>query len=196
MQGKEHSEAEYNKKPYKRRTILIKKDLQFRYVALIFISVVIGFLIVGFEITWNLSRLFADRPALLAPLMGEIKLILPMFAVKLMIYLLVVLVVASVISHRMAGPLYKFEKSASQVGEGDLTHRVYLRKDDHLTDLQNKFNEMVSNVQDKVNKDRTTAVEVSGELKKLAATLPDGELKRKLGSQAEKLLVISKEFKS
>lgn len=185
-----------NKKPYKRRTILIKKDLQFRYVALIFISVAIGFLIVGFEVAWNISRLFSERPALLAPLIGEIELIIPMFIVKLLIYLIVILIVSVVISHRLAGPLYKFEKSAEMVGGGDLTQRMRLRKDDQLTEMQNKFNEMVSNIQNKVNISRKTVTEVSGELKKMADLSQNEELKNRLNEQIEKLMSISKEFKS
>jgi methyl-accepting chemotaxis protein len=191
MQNKENI-----KKPYKRRTILIKKDLQFRYVALIFISVAVGFIIVGFEIAWNMSRLFSERPALLAPLMGEIELIIPMFVVKLLIYLIVILIVSIVISHRLAGPLYKFEKSAEMVAGGDLTQRMRLRKDDHLGELQNRFNDMVSNIQNKVNRDRRTAVEVSAELQKMADLSQNEDLKNKLNEQAKKLISISKEFKS
>ncbi|PIS47518.1 MAG: hypothetical protein COT17_03125 [Elusimicrobia bacterium CG08_land_8_20_14_0_20_51_18] len=70
----------------------------------------------------------------------------PMFLIKAGMYLLIVLIVSAVISHKMAGPIYKFEKSCQTIAEGDLTHRVYLRKGDQLTDLQNSFNEMMERI--------------------------------------------------
>jgi nitrogen fixation/metabolism regulation signal transduction histidine kinase len=104
-------------------------------------------------------------------------------------------VAAIVISHRLAGPLYKFEKSASLVAGGDLTQRVHLRKDDHLAELQNKFNDMVSNMQKETIKDRKIALEVSRDLEKISGLAKDENLKNKLNEQARKLLDISKEFK-
>ena len=189
------AEKEVAKKTYKRRTILIKKSMQLRYMFIIISSVLVGFLIFGFEIAWNMHRLFSDRPALLAPLFGEMRLILPVFFIKLAIYLTVVLIVASVISHRMAGPLYKFEKSTAIIAGGDLTHKVYLRKDDNLTDLQKEFNAMVSNTHDKIVLDRNKAVEVCGKLKELAEKTTDKQLAQELNAQADKLLTISKGFK-
>jgi len=67
---------------------------------------------------------------------------MPLFGIKILMYMVMVLIVSAVVSHRMAGPVFKFEKSCSTVGEGDLTHRVYLRKGDQLTDLQDQFNNM------------------------------------------------------
>ncbi|HUT86270.1 MAG TPA: methyl-accepting chemotaxis protein [Elusimicrobiales bacterium] len=183
------------KKPYQRRTILIKKNLQFRYIAIILTSVIVGFMIVGFEIVWNIHRLFINRPALLAPLMGEIQMMLPVFGVKLAAYLAIILIVSVIISHKMVGPLYKFEKSTKLIAQGDLTHRVYLRKGDHLTDLQKEFNNMVSSIQQKVSFEHDKAVEVSKKLKEFASRSSDENLKKQLNEQAENLLSALKEFK-
>jgi methyl-accepting chemotaxis protein len=186
---------EISKKPYKRTTILIKKGLQLRYMSIIFLSVVVGFLIVGFEIGLNLHRLFSERPALLAPLMGEVKTILPVFFIEMAIYLIVVLIVAAIISHRMAGPLYKFEKSADIIAKGDLTHRIYLRKHDHLVELQDEFNNMVSNIHKKVSIDHQKAMETAQKLKELASQTNDENLKRQLNEAAQKISNICGDFK-
>ena len=61
---------------------------------------------------------------------------MPAFLLKLFIYFAIVLLVAGVVSHRMAGPIYKFEKSAAVLGGGDLTHRIFLRNGDQLLELQ------------------------------------------------------------
>jgi len=43
-------------------------------------------------------------------------------------------------SHRIAGPLYRFEQTLQGVGEGDLSQRVQLRRYDELKDLGDEIN--------------------------------------------------------
>ena len=86
----------------------------------------------------------------LMPLLDIIKEMAPLFAIKMATYMVIVIIVSAVISHRMAGPIFKFEKSCATVAEGDLSHRVYLRKGDQLTDLQDNFNNMAGAVNEVV----------------------------------------------
>ncbi len=126
---------------FQRKTILIKKHLQYRYMALLFICVLLGFLISALDILWTISDVVNKHP-MMHPLLDEMAGMLPLFGLKIVMYMLMVLIVSAVISHRMAGPIFKFEKSCATVAEGDLTHRVYLRQGDQLTDLQDQFNNM------------------------------------------------------
>jgi len=134
---------------FQRRTILIKKGLQYRYMALIFLSVLVAFLIVGLDLIWTVSKVVNDHP-MMQPLLEDIFTMAPLFVLKIGMYMIIVLIVSAVVSHRMAGPIYKFEKSCATVASGDLTHRVYLRKGDQLTDLQDHFNEMTGAVNEVV----------------------------------------------
>lgn len=134
---------------FQRRTILIKKGLQYRYMALIFLSVLVAFLIVGLDLIWTVSKVVNDHP-MMQPLLEDIFTMAPLFVLKIGMYMVIVLIVSAVVSHRMAGPIYKFEKSCAIVASGDLTHRVYLRKGDQLTDLQDHFNEMTGAVNEVV----------------------------------------------
>jgi len=126
---------------FQRKTILIKKHLQYRYMALIFFSVLVGFIVSALDILWTVSDVVSKHP-MMQPLLEEMSDMLPLYGLKITIYMLMVIIVADVISHRMAGPIFKFEKSCLTVAEGDLSHRVYLRKGDQLTDLQDQFNYM------------------------------------------------------
>jgi methyl-accepting chemotaxis protein len=140
--------AENTQKPapqFQRKTILIKKHLQYRYMSLIFFSVLIGFIVSALEILWTVADVVNKHP-MMQPLLDEMSGMVPMFAIKVLLYMGIVLIVSAVISHRMAGPIFKFEKSCATVAEGDLTHRVYLRKGDQLTDLQDQFNNMMGSV--------------------------------------------------
>ena len=130
---------------FQRKTIIVKKSLQYRYMALIFFSVVIAFVIVGLDTLWTLSKVVGEHP-MMVPLLEELSSMMPLFAIKAVIYMVIVLIVSAVISHRLAGPIFKFEKSCVTVAGGDLTHRVYLRKGDQLTDLQDQFNNMMDAV--------------------------------------------------
>ncbi len=134
---------------FQRKTILIKKGLQYHYMALILASVLLAFIVFGLEAIWTVSKVVNENPYLM-PLLDIIKEMAPLFAIKIATYMVIVVIVSAVISHRMAGPIFKFEKSCGTVADGDLTHRVYLRKGDQLTDLQDSFNIMLGAVHEVV----------------------------------------------
>jgi nitrogen fixation/metabolism regulation signal transduction histidine kinase len=131
-------------KTFQRKTIIIKKNLQYRYMFLISISVFIAFIIMSLDMIWTVSKVVNEHP-MMQPMLDEIFSMAPLFFVKVIMYLLIVLIVSAVISHKMAGPVYKFEKSCKIISDGDLSHRVYLRKGDHMVELQGSFNSMVDN---------------------------------------------------
>jgi len=134
---------------FQRKTIIIKKTLQYRYMGLISLSVLMGFLIVGLEIVWTVSKVVTEHPMMM-PLLEDMFSYAPIFLLKVVMYMVIVLIAAAVVSHRMAGPIFKFEKSCATVAAGDLTHRVYLRKGDQLVDLQEHFNNMTGAVNEVV----------------------------------------------
>ena len=145
---------------FQRKTIMIKKGLQYRYMALIFMSVLLAFIVVGLDILWTVSKVVTEHP-MMQPLLEELSAMMPLFGIKIVMYMIMVLIVSAVVSHRMAGPVFKFEKSCATVGEGDLTHRVYLRKGDQLTDLQDQFNNMTGAVNEVVKEYEKFRVEAA-----------------------------------
>jgi methyl-accepting chemotaxis protein len=146
---------------FQRKTILIKKHLQYRYMALIFFSVLVAFIVVGLDIVWTVSKVVEDHP-MMQPLLEEFSAMAPVFGIKMLLYMGIVLLVSAVISHQMAGPIFKFEKSCSTVAEGDLSHRVYLRRGDQLTDLQDQFNNMTGAVNEVVKEYEKFRLEAAG----------------------------------
>lgn len=65
---------------------------------------------------------------------------------------LVALIVAVAIfsvyfTHRLAGPLYRFQRSASELAEGNLSLRIRLRNGDHLQDLADIINQAIGNME-------------------------------------------------
>lgn len=62
------------------------------------------------------------------------------------------MVVFILLSHRIAGPLYRFEKMLGQVEGGDLTTRISLRKTDQLVELKNSLNVFINSLDGRMGK--------------------------------------------
>ena len=56
------------------------------------------------------------------------------------------------LAHRIAGPLYRFEKDLSAMGCGDLTKRINLRKSDQLTEVKEALNSMVNTFDERMGR--------------------------------------------
>lgn len=139
---------------FKRRTIFIKKNLQLRYMMMIILSVLCGLAIMTFEITATLNDLFDAYPVLVQPVYDQFIPIAAGFFYKIAIYLLFVVLISAILSHKMAGPVYHFERICKAITKGDYSQRVHLRKGDQLTDLQEDFNAMMDRVEAEINKNK------------------------------------------
>lgn len=182
----DNSQSAAAKPSFQRKTILIKKGLQYRYMALITMSVLVAFLIVGLDLIWTISKLVTERPMML-PLLEEMASMGPLFIIKMVMYMVIVLIMSAVVSHRMAGPIFKFEKSCATVAGGDLTYRVWLRKGDHLSDLQDQFNAMAAALQRSVKEGKDSVAVVKASLEAAAARPEAAPLKAELDEAAKKL---------
>jgi len=132
---------------FQRRTIFIKKNLQLRYMLLIVLSVLCGLTIMTLELTATLNELFDTYPVLVQPLYDQFGPIAAQFFYKIAIYVLFVIIISAVLSHKMAGPIYRFEQTFRQVAKGDYSQRVHLRKGDQFIELQDEFNKMMDHIQ-------------------------------------------------
>ena len=138
----------------RRNTIFIKKGLQVRYMVLIILSVLCGLAIMTFELTATLSDLFDTYPVLMQPIYDEFFHIAASFFYKIMLYLLIVIIISAFLSHKLAGPVYRFEQVCKAIAKGDFSQRVRLRKGDFFTELQDDFNAMMDRVEEEINKNK------------------------------------------
>lgn len=143
-----------NRPQFKRRTIFIKKNLQWRYMLMIVLSVLSGLAIMTFEITATLNDLFDTYPVLIQPIYDQFIPIAAGFFYKIAIYVLFVVLISAILSHKMAGPVYHFERVCKAIAKGDFSQRVHLRKGDQLTDLQDEFNKMMDRIEEEINKNK------------------------------------------
>ena len=140
--------------PFQRRTIFIKKNLQLRYMVLIVTCVLCGLAIMTLELMATLNDLFDAYPVLMQPIYDEFIPIISDFFYKIAIYVLLVIVISAIVSHKMAGPVFRFEETCKAIAKGDFSQRVHLRKGDNFMELQDEFNKMMDRVEAEINKNK------------------------------------------
>jgi nitrogen fixation/metabolism regulation signal transduction histidine kinase len=179
---------------FQRRTVLIKRALQLKYIGMVFVSVLLATCIVGLDMYYTMAKMILNDNPSLAPAVTQFNAII---LLKLVLYLVLMLLISLYVSHRFAGPIYRFEKSAQIVSSGDLTHRVSLRTGDELLELQEEFNGMLGSLQALVQKDRNLAARIGERLEAARRKLPDGAaaVKTDLESLKIELEHLTKSFK-
>lgn len=59
------------------------------------------------------------------------------------IFMVITFIISIFLSHRIAGPLYKLRRAMDDVSKGNLDQRIVFRKNDHFTELQDSFNDII-----------------------------------------------------
>lgn len=142
-------------RPYKRRRFFIKKEYQtyfiLKFVLLVLAGGVLSTLLLLFlshgtlTSTFHNSRLLVQKTALaILP-----SVILTNLVVLIIVGLATVFVVLY-ISHKIAGPLFRFEKDLNCIAEGDLRLRIRLREKDQFKDLAESLNRMTRGLNSKL----------------------------------------------
>ncbi|OGS44338.1 MAG: hypothetical protein A2539_01085 [Elusimicrobia bacterium RIFOXYD2_FULL_34_15] len=155
------------KPKYKRRIVIIKRALQFKYIAVVIIAMLLVALTVGWDVYYTIGRAIIElNHSELFPLMVRIN---NLMLGKLIVLVVIVFVISIFVSHKFAGPIFKFERSCDTIAEGDLTYRVYLRTGDELVDLQLKFNNMISELQKKISGDKEVCKTISDRISAISS---------------------------
>ena len=131
----------------RRRNYFIKKGFQTKFILKFCGLVVLGSVISGVSLylfsrgtvttTFVNSRLSIVTTAdyILPALFGS-------SLVTIVLISIATAVVVMYLSHRIAGPLFKIERSVKEVGAGDLTLKINLRSTDEIRKMADCFNEM------------------------------------------------------
>lgn len=144
-----------DKKSNRRKNYFIKKGFQIRFILKFCLLVLVGvimstgllFLFSRGTLTssYQQSRLMIrDTASAILPTTIYINLVI------LGLITLATIVIILVISHKLAGPLFRFEKELKEIGEGNLTTVIRLRKRDQIADLAGSLNDMTDSLREKV----------------------------------------------
>ncbi len=131
----------------KRRQYLLDSPIQKRYLLHSVIMMIIPALFVGACLYFLIFYLVSDQIMIpeavvqtLKPVIIKLNYILALGIPTLLILLFIS---AILVSHRLAGPIYRLEKDLDRIAEGDYSVRIHFRKKDKLDPLAEKINKVL-----------------------------------------------------
>ena len=147
----------------RRRKFLIDKKVQVKYATFIVVLLFVYTLVLLSVIfAPHAVVLFSGSPAPEQVAAAEVVLLLNSYIWPWVILLMILCGVYSIfITHKIAGPVFVFNRMVSAIGRGDFSLRAKLRDGDDLTDLAESLNRMADSLEGDMR-------EVGAENKKIA----------------------------
>ena len=139
----------------RRKRYFIKPGFQSRLTAIFILIVIIvanivGALVYGFSIEKLESKLVVESKLPIdTSQLGQA--LLPGVVIAELVSILVVCFICIFVTHTIAGPVYRMERVAKSIGEGDLTNFIKLRPKDELKDLADAMNDMTMGLRSRVS---------------------------------------------
>ena len=166
----------------RRSNYFIKKDFQGKFILRFCALVALGALISGAIIFLYLFFKGTVTTAFVNSRLSIVTTadyILPaLISASLITVILISIATALVVkylSHRIAGPLFKIEKSVKEIGSGDLTLKVHLRSTDEIAKMAECLNEATENIRTRVAALKTQADRLQRQIDNLK--IPPADLK-------------------
>lgn len=195
------------KRTWKRRNYFIKQDFQGRFILRFFITILLSSIVFTIilsifsahtiTITYRDSFLKVEKTP--KALFYEI-----IRAHGLYIFLIGagISTISLFLSHRIAGPLYRFEKSIEEIMKGNLAFRIKLRKKDEAKEVADMINRMIEDLSTRISEITSIVERISAnvsETRKRIDERGDEELKRsfyKISESMEELKKALSHFKT
>lgn len=144
-------ERDSAQKIHKRRIYFIEKSFQAKFIlkfcALVFLG---GLLTIGILYIWAMRSTTVSIINSRVVVRTTADFILPILIQSVIIVTIIVsiatIVVTLFVSHKIAGPLYRFRKVMNALGEGDFAYDFKIRRLDQLQDLAEIFDNMIKKI--------------------------------------------------
>jgi methyl-accepting chemotaxis protein len=190
-------------KPYKRSKIVID-NLQYRLliVGIIYFAIVVIIFACGVFVPVIMQLEKAGISSHEAQSAAHQFLVLHERVWPPLAFAFVLLVVHSVlVSHRIAGPLFRIRAVLESVGGGDLSGKITLRKNDYLKTDADTVNTMIDSLREKIDRLQNHSSEASADLTVLKREVQIGSMDSvsqqtdKLSTDIDKIVRCLDEFK-
>lgn len=165
---------------YRRKHYFIDKDFQTGFALKFCVILIIGAILstgILFAFTSNtLTTSFEDSRVSIEKTSRDIlPAMLYTNAVTVVTISLAAIVALIFISHKIAGPFYRFEKTFEEIGNGNLSLRIGLREKDQFSVIAQKINQMNEQLNDRIVRLKENATRIRSEMDQ---QLPDLDLLR------------------
>jgi methyl-accepting chemotaxis protein len=162
----------------RRRVYLIDKRLQLRFTALVVALVVVYSLFLGGAtyINYRISSIVFDNSSIYDPVLEESikaegRRTVFVTTSFLVVNGIVVGLALVLLTHKVAGPLYRIRMHFGAIRDGKIPQQLQLRKNDELTNVAQSFNEMTQVLRCQVEKDAAEIEEMAVGVRELAEAL-------------------------
>jgi len=164
------------KRTWRRRNYFIKKDLQGKYIFSFFIFVIFGSILFTLIFSFlsfntltivykNYNLQIGKTPLIL------LKEILGAHWIFIITAGLAVVIVSMFLTHRFAGPMYRFEKSIEEMLRGNFNFEIRLRRKDEGKELAHKMNQLIAMLSSSFKEMRTISENIQNELNNAKALI-------------------------
>lgn len=147
----------------RRKSYVAKPDFQIKLTIIFMLMVTIVANLVGglcyLLISDKVQRILEDNPTLYSEItMTEIaRFLIPKILLAEGISLCVVFILSILVTHTIAGPVFRLERVAREIGRGNLAVKTTLRPKDELKELAAAFNAMCEGLSERIRKIRDEA---------------------------------------
>lgn len=178
----------------KRRQYFVQKDFQFKFILKFCMVLLVGIIIsTGLVLLFSENTLTSSFEQSRLVIRNTASAILPnvflSHAIAFVLISFLAIVVTLLVSHKLAGPLFRFEKELKEMGNGDLTKVVKIRKDDQVKAIADGLNEMRANLQKKI-------LDIKAEIEQIIESTSGQEIPSDLMKRLDRLnQMISNNFK-
>lgn len=154
---------------YKRSNYFIDKDFQAKFIARFFILIAAMGLVTGI-ILYILSMqstsvaLVNSRVVVRSTADFMLPLLVQTVAVVIIVTGIAMAFLTLFVSHKIAGPMYRFKKVAESLAEGDFSSDFKIRKLDQFQDLADAFNSTIASLRKKLIELKQESAVISGKL--------------------------------
>lgn len=97
---------------------------------------------------------------------------------KALLLAVLIFIAGIFVSHKIAGPLYRIERSAAAIRGGDLTVNFHVRKDDEMRSTAHILDDMVDKLQADINKIKAASTALEEKVDALTGCLPPEDARR------------------
>lgn len=185
---------------FRRKRYLIKKGLQFRYIGVIFALVVLASIVAGYTVFATGWTLLGEKLADVYPqgrLIHVFKTTNLILIRNLLLVSPLIFILGLLFSHKIAGPVYKIERTIYEIAKGNLGLRIRLRKGDELWDLAEVINTMTETLSNSTSSNKDTVLEIQKDLDGIKNLISSQSYDpARLGSSIDNLRVKVKELSS
>jgi len=163
---------------FRRKQFLVKRGMQFRYIGMIFALAILASIVTGYTVFATGWTLLGEKLASVYP-QGRLIYVFKAANIALIRNLLfispLIFIMGVLFSHKIAGPVYRIEKSLYEISKGNLALKVKLRSGDELWDMANIINDMTEAISKTIDLDKALVAHLTkdlDEIKKMISSRP------------------------